>query len=343
MKTLPKILIVDDNRASQIALSGVLMEDQYELHFASDGPEALMKTAGLMPDLVLLDQMMPGMSGMEVCEAIRANPPLSEIPVVFVTALDDRQTRLAAFKAGADDVLAKPIDRLEMRMRVRNITRLNRYRNLVESREDAHRALVRLAAAYDETIIGWSRALELRDMETKGHSDRVTTWTMDLAKALNLPEEEREILRRGALLHDIGKMGIPDSILLKQGRLTPGEWDWMRRHPVYGRDMLAHIQHLAPSIDVPYCHHERWDGKGYPEGLAGEDIPYHARIFSVVDVFDALTSDRPYRKAWTFEATCEYIASQSGTQFDPKVIDVFLSLARGGKLSPVEANAVYSH
>lgn len=336
MKRLPKILIVDDNRASRATLSGLLAEDPYELHFAENGPEAMIKASGLMPDLILLDQMMPGMSGMEVCEAIRAQKQLAEIPVVFVTALDDRQTRLAAFNAGADDVLTKPVDRLEMRMRVRNITRLNRYRNLVESRQDVHRALTRLEQAYGQTIAGWSRALELRDMETKGHSDRVTTWTMDLASALGISGAEREILRRGALLHDIGKMGIPDAILLKQGRLTPAEWDWMRQHPVYGRDMLANIHYLEPSIDVPYCHHERWDGNGYPEGLAGEKIPYHARIFSVVDVFDALTSDRPYRKAWTFDATCEYIASQSGTQFDPEVTKVFLSLARGGKLSPVE-------
>ncbi|HZP83498.1 MAG TPA: HD domain-containing phosphohydrolase, partial [Chthonomonadaceae bacterium] len=158
-----------------------------------------------------------------------------------------------------------------------------------------------LAQAYDATIEGWSRALELRDRETEGHTKRVTEMTLRLAKALNLPEAERVHIRRGALLHDIGKMGIPDGILLKPDKLTPVEWEFMQRHTEYAYEMLAPIPFLRPALDIPYCHHEKWDGTGYPRGLKGEEIPLAARLFAMVDVWDALCSDRPYREGWAPE------------------------------------------
>lgn len=322
------VLIVDDNEASRATLGSMLRVDGYDLRYATNGLEAMALIESLRPDLILLDQMMPGITGTDVCRQVRAAPELAEIPIVFVTALDDRATRLMAFQAGADDVLAKPVDRLEVRMRVRNITRLNRYRNLVESREDVHRMLHEVEAAYDQTIAGWARALEFRDAETKGHSARVTAWTVELAASLGFAEADLPDIRRGALLHDIGKMGIPDSILLKPGPLTLEERREMERHPGIARDLIASIDYLASSLAIPYSHHERWDGKGYPQGIQGQEIPISARLFSVVDVFDALTSNRPYRSAWSLEATLDYLQRESGSQFDPECVGAFEALVR---------------
>src|SRR5579864_76971 len=192
--------------------------------------------------------------------------------------------------------------------------------------EDLQRTYVELALAYDGTIEGWSRALDLRDNETEGHTKRVTDFALQLARQLNVSTAEFTHLRRGALLRDIGKMGIPDKILLKPGPLTDEEWVIMRRHPVYAHELLSTIPYLRPALDIPYCHHEKWDGTGYPRGLKGEQIPLVARIFAVVDVWDALRSDRPYRKAWTSARAQEYIREQSGTHFDPKVVDAFLKM-----------------
>ena len=182
-----------------------------------------------------------------------------------------------------------------------------------------------LAQAYDGTIEGWSRALDLRDHETEGHSQRVTEMTVTLARAFGMSEEELVHVRRGALLHDIGKMGVPDSILLKPGPLTEEEWVVMRRHPVYAYEMLSEVSFVRPALEIPHCHHEKWDGTGYPRGLAGDNIPLAARLFAVVDVWDALRSDRPYRSAWPIEKTRDHIASLAGTHFDPQAVAVFLN------------------
>jgi putative nucleotidyltransferase with HDIG domain len=190
--------------------------------------------------------------------------------------------------------------------------------------ENLQRSNTSLVLAYDATIEGWSRALELRDSATEGHSQRVTQMTMSLACALRVPGEQLEHIRRGALLHDIGKMAVPDSILQKPGILTDAEQAIMRQHTQHALEMLSLIEFLHPAIDIPYCHHERWDGSGYPRGLAGRSIPLSARIFAVADVWDALCSDRPYRPAWPAEKALEYIRQQAGIQFDPAVVDAFL-------------------
>ena len=182
---------------------------------------------------------------------------------------------------------------------------------------------VELEEAYDRTIEGWSKALDLRDKETKGHSSRVMQMTMDLSHILGISEEDLVHIRRGALLHDMGKMGIPDSILLKPDRLTEEEFDIIRKHPQFAYDMLHPIVYLRPALDIPYSHHEKWDGSGYPQGLSGENIPISARLFAVVDVYDALTSHRPYREPWSHEKTMEYIHSMSGSHFDPQIVRVF--------------------
>lgn len=191
---------------------------------------------------------------------------------------------------------------------------------LFEELQEAHHEL---ALAYEATIEGWARALELRDIETEGHSRRVVEMTLELARRMGMSAEELVHVRRGALLHDIGKMGVPDTILLKPGPLTSEEWEIMKRHPQMAYDLLSSIPFLRPALDIPYCHHEWWDGSGYPRGLKGEEIPLAARIFAVVDVYDALCSDRPYRQAWPEEKAREYIREQAGKLFDPQVVEVF--------------------
>ncbi|MCS6995060.1 MAG: HD domain-containing protein [Anaerolineales bacterium] len=195
---------------------------------------------------------------------------------------------------------------------------------------ELQRAHQYLAEAYDETIEGWSRVLDLRDKETEGHTQRVTEAAVRLARALGMSEDDIVHLRRGALLHDIGKMGISDRILQKPGALTDEEWAEMRKHPEYALQMLYPISYLRPALDIPYCHHERWDGSGYPRGLKGEEIPLAARIFSIVDVWDALLSNRPYRRGCTEESVLEYIRKYSGIYFDPKIVEVFIELHNKG-------------
>jgi HD-GYP domain-containing protein (c-di-GMP phosphodiesterase class II) len=183
-----------------------------------------------------------------------------------------------------------------------------------------------LTMAYDSTLTGWATALELRDNETEGHTRRVAVTTTQLAVRMGVRDEDIMFMRWGSLLHDIGKMGIPDSILLKPGPLSDEEWVTMRTHPVLAYEMLSPIDYLGNALDIPYCHHEKWDGSGYPRGLKGEQIPLAARIFAIVDVWDALTSDRPYRSAWTPEKTMIYIQEQVGTHFDPQVVKAFLDM-----------------
>jgi len=193
--------------------------------------------------------------------------------------------------------------------------------NLFNNLQNTNKKLVQ---AYDATIEGWARALEMRDMETEGHSRRVVDTTMKLVQNLGIHGEKLAHIRRGALLHDIGKMAVPDAILQKPGKLNEEEWRIMRLHPVYAFEWLSSIEYLRPALDIPYCHHEKWDGSGYPRGLQGEQIPLSARIFAVADVWDALRSDRPYRKAWPIEKTLTYIKDQSGKHFDPQVVEAFL-------------------
>jgi putative nucleotidyltransferase with HDIG domain len=185
-----------------------------------------------------------------------------------------------------------------------------------------------LVLAYDSTLEGWAHALELRDQETEGHTRRVMQMTVDLACKMGIGKAELENVRRGALLHDIGKMGIPDSVLLKPGTLNEREWEIMRRHPEYAYQFLEPIDFLRPVLDIPFCHHEKWDGSGYPRGLQGEQIPLVARIFAIVDVWDALRSDRPYRTAWANDRTRKYIIEQSGVHFDPQVVQAFLGMLK---------------
>ncbi|MBE0686821.1 MAG: HD-GYP domain-containing protein [Anaerolineaceae bacterium] len=192
--------------------------------------------------------------------------------------------------------------------------------------EELKRLTNDLLVAYDSTLQGWSNALELREQETAGRSRRVVELTLKIARALGIEEENLAYIERGALLHDIGKMGIPDNILLKPGPLSDDEWVIMKKHPIYAYNLLSKIDFLKQAIDIPYSHHERWDGSGYPQGLVGENIPLAARIFAVVDIWDALGSDRPYRKAWKHDDIIKYLRDISGKHLDPKIVEVFLNI-----------------
>jgi putative two-component system response regulator len=317
------VLIVDDEYVGRETLQSVLEGEGYRLEMAENGWQAIEKAKALLPDVILLDVMMPGMTGFEVCRRIRNDPQVAEIPIIILTALDDRESLLNSLKAGADDFISKPFDRYELRARLIGITRLNRYHKLVQERTKLQEAHSQLLGAYEATIEGWSRAMDLRDRETEGHSQRVTELTMRLAMAHGIDTQELIHLRRGALLHDMGKLGIPDSILHKPDKLTNEEWALMHQHPQLAYNMLHRIEYLHPALDIPYCHHEKWDGSGYPRGLKADEIPLAARLFAVIDVWDALTSDRPYRRAWTNENALAYIKEQSGKHFDPEIVDLF--------------------
>jgi putative two-component system response regulator len=322
------VLIVDDEYIGRETLQSILEGEGYELEMAENGLQALEKARKLSPDVILLDVMMPGMTGFEVCQRIRNDPQIAEIPIIILTALDDRESLLNALKAGADDFVSKPFDRYELRARLMGITRLNRYQKLIQERAKLREANAQLLAAYEATIEGLSHALDLRDRETEGHSQRVTQLTIKIAQALSIPDEEIMHIRRGALLHDVGKIGIPDSILHKADILTAEEWTIMRKHPQLAYDMLYPIEYLHPALDIPLNHHEKWDGTGYPRGLKGEQIPIVARLFAVVDVWDALTSDRPYRPAWSEQEALLYIREQSGKHFDPQVVELFFNAVK---------------
>jgi len=326
MNETTNILIVDDNAANRDTLEALLTSLGHELRFAQSGEEALKKAIALPPDLILLDVNMPGMDGFEVCEKLRADSKLASVPIVITTSLDDKKSKMRGIEVGADDFITKPIDGMEIRARVKMILRLNRYRKSLQQQDEIQRAHNELQDAYEETLKGWVRALDARDRETELHSRRVTLLTKSVARQAGIADQDLEDVRRGALLHDIGKIAVPDHILRKPGPLTDAEWVIMRTHPKAAYDILKPIKHLANSLDIPYCHHERWDGAGYPRGLKGDAIPLSARIFAIIDVWDALLSDRPYRKAWKREKVIEHIQENSGTHFDPVLADLFLKM-----------------
>ncbi|MCX6068861.1 MAG: response regulator [Chloroflexi bacterium] len=325
METQPSILVIDDEVVIRDTLE-MLLSNEYRLYFAENGVDGFLLALQMQPDIMLLDVMMPRMDGFEVCQRVRATPILADMPIIMITALDDRESRLKGLRAGADDFISKPFDSLELLARVQTITRLNRYRHLVEQRNQLEQAHRDLLSSYTKTIEGWVHALDLRDKETEGHSQRVTQMTVEFARSLGVSQEKLEDIRIGALLHDVGKLGVPDAILLKPGKLTPEEWEVMHKHPEHAYKWLASIDFLLPALDIPYCHHEKWDGSGYPRGLSGEDIPLAARLFTIVDVWDACRSNRLYRAAMPESEVLEYLRAESGKHFDPSLVDTFISL-----------------
>ena len=338
-----RVLIVDDEQAVREILSEGLESFGYVTDTAPDGAAALAFLSTEPVHVVLSDIDMPEMSGIELLKAIKAGHP--DLDVVMVTGVVDAETAVNAIRDGASDYVTKPFNLdevcivVERTLEKRRLILENRAyqahledkvalrtRELVEKNREVARLYDELRNSYEATLQALVTALDFRDNETQGHSLRVVEYAMLVADRLGVTEPERTWIRRGSLLHDVGKIGITDSILRKDGPLDPDEWIEMKRHPEMGYEMLREIRFLEPALDVVLCHQERWDGSGYPRGLQGENIPLGARIFAVVDTFDAMTSDRPYRAALPIETAREEISRFAGRQFDPRVAEAFLEI-----------------
>jgi len=331
-----RILVVDDEEAIREVVSTLLEAQGYHCSAVGNGRAALEYVEKNSLDLVLSDMVMPEMDGLKLLEWLRAHDP--DIPVIMVTAMHDLSTALEAIRRGAYDYILKPFEKDQLFLSVRRalerrqLVRQNRnyQRNLEELVKQRTTqltgALSQLEQSYDDTLEALGGALDLKDAETEGHCQRVTAITISIAKAMQLDSILLPPIARAAFLHDIGKMAIPDRILRKPGPLTDEERDVMRRHSEIGHGMLVRIPFLCEAAEIVLAHQEAYDGSGYPRGLRGEEIPLGARIFAVADTLDAMTSDRPYRRALPISAARKEIKRCSGTQFDPKVVEVFLTL-----------------
>lgn len=314
-----RVLIVDDDDLVRETLRFVLEDGGYRVYSVASGAEALRLLEREPIDIVLSDIFMPGMNGFDLLRQIRERAP--ETPVILITGYGNIEMAREALKQGASDFITKPYNIHEIPIMIeRNLTRHSLLASQARQYEDA------MQRSYRATLDALLAALDTRDTETEGHSERVAAYTMAMARRLDLSPDELVNIERGALLHDIGKIGVPDSILYKPGPLTPEEWEIMKQHPVIGYRMCMKVDALRPAAPIVLHHHERWDGQGYPYGLAGEAIPLGARIFAIADTLDAITSDRPYRKAKSFAEAREEIVRCAGTQFDPEMVKLFLEI-----------------
>ena len=309
----PRLLLVDDEPTNLQVLRHVLQAD-YRLLFATDGARALQVAREQLPQLILLDIMMPGMDGYAVCRALKADPATAGIPVIFITALTDSQDETAGFDVGGVDYLTKPVSPPVVRARVRTHLSLVRMEELRETRLQIVQRL--------------GRAAEYKDNETGLHVIRMSHFSQLLALAAGCSPAWAEDLLNAAPMHDVGKIGIPDAVLRKPGPLDADEWATMRRHPEIGAEIIGEYPSgvLQLAREIALAHHEKWDGSGYPRGLAGEAIPLSARIVAIADVFDALTTRRPYKEPWPVQDALDHIAAQAGKHFDPALVALFAPL-----------------
>ena len=309
----PRLLLVDDEPTNLQVLRHVLQAD-YRLLFATDGARALQVAREQLPQLILLDIMMPGMDGYAVCRALKADPATAGIPVIFITALNDSQDETAGFDVGGVDYLTKPVSPPVVRARVRTHLSLVRMDELRETRLQIVQRL--------------GRAAEYKDNETGMHVIRMSHFSQLLALAAGCSPAWAEDLLNAAPMHDVGKIGIPDAVLRKPGPLDADEWATMRRHPEIGAEIMGEHPSgvLQLAREIALAHHEKWDGSGYPRGLAGEAIPLSARIVAIADVFDALTTRRPYKEPWPVQEAMNHIAAQAGKHFDPALVALFAPL-----------------
>ncbi len=332
-----RVLVVDDESAVRDVVCAVLDHGGYEVTAVASAEHALDRLARDADyDLVLSDIMMPGTDGLCLLDRITADFPGT--PVVLITAVHDVHIATGAFRRGAADFLLKPFERNHLlHIVVRSIERQQTikrnalYRQNLESMVAARTQRLRsimvdLDKSYDTTLEAMGDALDLRDEETEGHSRRVTAYSIELARAVGLSADDLRLIARGAFLHDIGKIATPDRILLKPGKLDDQEMAIMRRHCAQGYEIVRKIPFLRDAAEIVYAHQERFDGKGYPRGLKGEEIPLGARVFALADTMDAITSDRPYRKATSFETAQSEIARGAGGQFDPRIVEVYLRI-----------------
>ena len=345
MNGVKRILAIDDERINLRVIGGLLRNLGYEPVLTESWAEArpLLDT-GI--DLVLLDVMMPEMDGFTVARQIREMPDVSDVPIIMVTALTGKQDRLRAVEAGANDFISKPIDLTELRVRMGSLLKMKesqdevkRYQAELEEMVAVRTSALRMAlenvkesqrvilSAHLETIHRLAAAAEFKDEETADHIQRMSRYCALLARRLDLPDAEVDLVLQASPMHDIGKIGIPDSILLKPGKLTPDEWTVMKKHTIFGARILgeSNFELLRVGEIIALSHHERWDGTGYPNGLAGEDIPLFGRICAVADVFDALTSRRPYKEPFSNDTSLDIMRAGRATHFDPKILDVFFN------------------
>ena len=326
-----RVLIIEDSEEDAQLIVRELRQRGYEVEFERLETAEAMQLALIQKswDLILSDYLLTKFDASRALEMLKASG--LDVPLIIISSTTAEDTAIAALKAGANDFLVKGKfarlgSAIERELREAE-SRRNRKRaenaRLAENQQASNRELVR---AYDTTLEALSRALDLREQQTDGHTLRITAMVIRLAHAFDLLEDELIHIRRGSLLHDIGKIGVPEPILLKPSGLTSEEWALMTMHPQYAYELLQPIALLAPALDIPYCHHEKWDGTGYPRGLKDYEIPLAARLFAIVDVWGALTSNRPYRFAWSGEETLRYIRAQASKQFDPQVVEVFLKM-----------------
>lgn len=318
-----KILIVDDIEANRLVLNDQVVSLGHTPVMAENGVSALGQIGNENPDLVLLDIMMPEMDGYEVCRRLKSNPVTAKIPVIFITAKNQDNDEKMGLELGAVDYITKPISPSIVVARVHTHLALHDQNQALERKvrertEELHQTRL-------EIIQRLGRAAEYKDNETGLHVIRMSHYSRLIAEALNLGDDWSDLIFNAAPMHDIGKIGIPDNILLKPGKLNDEEWKVMRMHPEYGVKIIGDNDSdiLLMSKEIALTHHEKWDGSGYPNGLSGEDIPLTGRIVAIADVFDALTSVRPYKKAWTVEDAVALIDDNSGSHFDPKLVQLF--------------------
>ena len=332
--SLKKILIVDDEEGPRESFRMILKES-HEIFIAKNGQEGLDLLKRERPHLVILDIKLPGMDGIDVLQQMKQILPAT--PVIVVSGLGTHKTVIDALKLGASDYIAKPIDVLQVKDAVRKALFQAECEASLErgSESEAAPSVEKvLEATYLNTIKTLCKVLVKKDPYTRAHCQEVTHFAHMIGEELGFSQEELDVLEQAALLHDIGKVGVPDNILRKEGPLSETEWEIMRQHPDIGQELLEHIQVLHLEQKMIRHHHERWDGKGYPDGLKGKDIPLYARVLNVADSFHAMVSDRPYRKALSMDVAIEELRKNSGTQFDPEIIEAFLKALQKSGLVP---------
>jgi len=304
------VLVVDDDLSIRNGLVFLLRKEGYTPLDARDGQEALQKVHDERPDLILLDMMMPKLNGLEVCRILKSNEDTRLIPVVLITAMHSHDEKIKAIDAGADDFINKPINIAELRARVRSLLRMKHLNDLLDKA--------------DNVIAALANAIEAKDKYTEGHNERVSGYSVALAQAAGMPEDEQKALRMAGILHDIGKIGVPDKVLNKPGRLNRDEFKRIFLHPEEGEKILSPLRCLYGVREVVLYHHERYDGTGYPRGLKGEKIPIFARIVAIADSYDAMTSTRPYRHALSREKAIEELENKAGQMWDPVLVKIFV-------------------